>query len=77
MPLKCRLNFRSCAAKWPAERNPAKGAEARGAPLSRQWGCRPNRAGIDLKWTAEDIPHNSPQTEKVAGASPTASDATD
>jgi hypothetical protein len=40
-----------CAAKWPTERNPAKGAEARVAPLSHEWGGRPRwrlRNGIGV-----------------------------
>src|SRR5258706_15296840 len=32
--LRCRPNFRSCAAKWPAEKNPQKGAKIWFAPWS-------------------------------------------
>ena len=32
--LRCRPNFRSCAAKWPAEKNPLKGARISFAPQS-------------------------------------------
>ena len=32
--LRCRPNFRSCAAKWPAEKNPQKGAKIWFAPRS-------------------------------------------
>jgi hypothetical protein len=33
--LICRPNFRSCAAKWPAEKNPQKGAKIWFAPQSQ------------------------------------------
>src|SRR5258705_9107862 len=32
--LRCRPNFRSCAAKWPGEKNPQKGAKIWFAPRS-------------------------------------------
>src|SRR5712671_3584390 len=32
--LKCRPNFRSCATKWPGEKNPQKGAKIWFAPRS-------------------------------------------
>ena len=90
---KARVNFRSCAAKWPAERNPAKNAEVRSAPCSRQWGCR-NRAGTAAKIVGrasalahagrtcltssnEARPETDEIQQKVAAAAPDTSDATD
>lgn len=85
--------FRSRAAKWPAERNPAKNAEVRSAPCSRQWGCR-NRAGTAAKIVGrasalahagrtcltssnEARPETDEIQQKVAAAAPDTSDATD
>src|SRR6266481_5918978 len=41
--LRSRPNFRSCASKWPVERNPQKGAKIYFAPQSHRSSSRPGK----------------------------------
>jgi hypothetical protein len=48
--LRCRPNFRSCAAKWPVEKNPQKGARIWFAPQSHR------SSSWAAKWRDHPIP---------------------